>query len=341
MKFQDYYQTLGVPRSASVEEIKKAYRKLALQWHPDRHAGDGRAAAEERFKSISEAYEVLSDPEKRKLYDRFGENWKHGQEFTPPRGARTMRPEEFEEMFGGAGGFSDFFRSMFGVQFRDSFGDRRGRARRGAERGSDVEAELAIPVGLAVEGGKSAFTIPATAPCSMCGGAGFVEDHVCPACGGLGRMRTERTIELAIPPAARDGMVLRLKGMGESGAGGASAGDLLVTLSLRSDERWQIDGLDVEGEIAVAPWDAHLGSKAEVATPGGIATVTIPPGTRAGKRLRLRGMGLAGDDGPRGDFYGVVRLVLPVPMNERQIELLRDLRDAGSEAQRTRPRASS
>jgi DnaJ-class molecular chaperone len=327
MKFQDYYQTIGVPRGASAEEIKKAYRKLALQWHPDRHTGEQRKPAEERFKQISEAYEVLSDPEKRKLYDRFGANWQQGQEFTPPRGARTMRPEEFEEAFGGAGGFSDFFRSMFGQQFRDEFRGNKKRHPRFAERGADVSAELVVPVSLAVDGGKQSFTIPVEAPCPMCGGVGFVKEHVCPTCGGVGRVRRERTIELAIPKSARDGMVLRLKGMGESGDGGAENGDLLLTLRVHSDERWRVDGLDVEGEIAVAPWDAFLGCKTEAATPGGRATVTIPPSTPAGKRLRLRGMGLAGENGDRGDYQGVVRLVLPERMTARQTELLRELRD--------------
>ncbi len=327
MQFQDYYQTLGVARGASSEEIKKAYRKLALQWHPDRHAGEERKPAEERFKRISEAYEVLSDPEKRKLYDRFGENWQHGQEFTPPSGARTMRPEEFEEMFGGAGGFSDFFRSMFGQQFRDEFRGSRSRHPRFAERGADISAELAVPISLAVAGGKSTFTIPAEAPCPMCGGVGFVEQHVCPTCGGVGRVHRERKIELSIPKNARNGLVLRLKAMGEAGEGGAESGDLLLTLRLRSDERWKVDALDVEGEIAVAPWDAYLGCKTEAETPGGRVTVTIPPNTKSGKRLRLRGMGLLGEDEQRGDYQGIVRLALPERMSARQLELLRALRD--------------
>jgi curved DNA-binding protein len=140
-------------------------------------------------------------------------------------------------------------------------------------------------------------------------------------------VRRERTIELAIPKNARDGLVLRLKGMGESGEGGAESGDLLLTLRVRSDERSRVDGLDFEGEIAVAPWDAYLGCKTEATTAGGRATVTIPPSTPGGKRLRLRGMGLAAENGGRGDYQGVVRLVLPEPLSARQAELLRELRD--------------
>ncbi|HZL98688.1 MAG TPA: DnaJ domain-containing protein, partial [Planctomycetota bacterium] len=179
MKFQDYYEVLGVPRAAGPEEIKKAYRKLALKWHPDRHKGASQKDAEERFKRISEAYEVLSDPEKRTRYDQFGQHWKHGQEFTPPPGAggrtRSMTPEEFEQLFGGsAGGFSDFFTSLFGDQFRQASARGEGRHRRFRMRGADVQAELPLSVGEALAGGKRRFELPTTTPCPRCGGVGFL-----------------------------------------------------------------------------------------------------------------------------------------------------------------------
>ena len=154
MQFQDYYEVLGVARDASADDIKKAYRKLALKWHPDQHAGGEREEAEHRFKSISEAYEVLSDPEKRAPYDRFGENWEHGQEFQPGFGERTMSREEFEAAFGGGGGFSDFFQSMFGDQFRSDFGGRPGTQARYGHRGADARAELTLGMGDALRGGS-------------------------------------------------------------------------------------------------------------------------------------------------------------------------------------------
>ena len=154
---RDYYEVLGIDRGASPEVIKSAYRKLALQWHPDRHQGDdaAKAEAEKKFKQISEAHEVLSDPEKRARYDQFGENWEHGQEFTPPGGAQQMSREEFEELFGRGGGFSDFFAQMFGDQFRSQFRDSRPRHERYRHVGADVRANLQLTISQAIAGGQS------------------------------------------------------------------------------------------------------------------------------------------------------------------------------------------
>jgi len=331
VKFQDYYDALGVARSASAEEIKKAYRKLALQWHPDRHPeAKKRLEAEQRFKQISEAYEVLSDPEKRAKYDRFGEHWKQGQEFTPPPGEPTMSREDFERAFGGRGGFSDFFSSLFGEELRRDFGGARARHERFRQRGADVRAELRLPATRAVERGKSSFTVPGVTACPRCGGVGFVGEHVCPTCAGVGQVHSEKEVELAIPEGARDGLELRLRGLGEPGepgepAEGGSSGDLLLTLRLESDARYRVDGNDLETDLAVTPWDAFVGTKAELRTPLGTATVTVPPETPAGTRLRLRGQGLANGQGGRGDLHAVVRLVLPTELTARQRELLREL----------------
>jgi len=340
VKFQDYYEALGVARDASAEDIKRAYRKLALKWHPDRHQAGDRDAAEARFKRISEAYEVLSDPEKRAKYDRFGEHWLQGQDFTPPEGARTMSREEFERAFGGAGGFSDFFASLFGDQMRHEFAGAQGRHARFRQRGADVRAELHLGATQAVERGKSGFTVPALAPCPRCGGVGFVgggsgKQHVCPTCAGVGQVHTEKRVELTIPEGVRDGLELRLRGLGEPGEG-APPGDLLLTLRLDSDGRYRVLGDDLESDLEVTPWDAHLGTQVELRTPLGTATVRIPARTAAGTRLRLRGQGLMRATGGRGDLHGVVRLVLPATLSARQEELLRELAgrtaaDAGAE----------
>ena len=330
MEFQDYYKTLGVERGASPEEIKQAYRKLALKWHPDRHKEDKRAEAEREFKRINEAHEVLSDPEKRARYDQLGSRWKEGQEFQAPPGARTMRPEEFESIFGGAGGFSEFFESMFGDDMRRAFGGRARRHARYRHRGADVQAELELPASLAVQGGKSNFRIPATVSCPLCGGVGHVGERVCPTCGGVGKVHREKEVELKVPEDVRDGLVLRLRGLGEPGEEGPP-GDLLLTLHLVDDGRYRIDGDDLETDLAVTPWAAHAGTKVDVRTPRGTASVTIPPETRAGRRLRLRGQGLSDGRGGRGDLYGAVRLVLPERLTERQRALLREL--AQEEAQ--------
>ena len=334
MKFQDYYEVLGVTRTASPDEIRKAYRKLALQWHPDRHKGAAQRDAEERFKRISEAYEVLSDPENRKRYDQFGEHWKHGQEFTPPPGAgggrtRTMTPEEFERMFGGAaGGFSDFFTGMFGDRFQRASGGG-GRHQRFRMRGADVQAELELSVREALAGGRRGFELPTTAPCPRCGGTGFLGEHVCPTCMGVGQVRGRKTVEVAIPRSLRDGQTLRLRGLGEPGDNGGPEGDLLLTVRLASDDVYRIDGADVYADVPVAPWEALSGTKVDVRTPDGVITLTVPPGTRAGQKLRLRGKALDDGEGGRGDFYAVIRLALPDVLNERQRQLIQELSKAG------------
>lgn len=339
MEFQDYYEVLGVARDAKPEEIKKAYRRLALKWHPDQvKEGEDKDEAEARFRRLSEAYEVLSDPEKRAKYDRFGASWQQGQTFDPGEafsggagGARSMSREEFEEMFGGAGGFSDFFRTMFGEDVRRDFGGRAGRQHpRYRHRGADARAELALPISDALGGGKRSFRVPARLACPSCGGTGFLEQHVCPACGGVGQVRRDREVELKLPAAPRDGMVLRLEGLGEPGAGGGQAGDLHLVLRLQDDDTYRlVDGV-LEARLPLAPWEAHRGTKVDVRTGRGVVSLKVPAGTPAGRRLRLRGQGLAtGRKDEHGDMEAVVQLALPEPLSPRQAELLDEMARAG------------
>jgi len=342
MKFQDYYEVLGVARDASEADIKKAYRRLALKWHPDRHQGDDGAEAEKRFKQISEAYEVLSHADTRAKYDRFGEHWKHGQEVPPGAGgsaggfggeggARRMSREEFEQMFGGAsgaGGFSDFFREAFGDDMRRDFGGAKGARQRHARyrfRGADVQAELRLPVSEALLGGKRSFELPGRSACPSCGGTGELKGHVCPACAGIGQVRRTRAVELAIPKDLRAHSTLRLRGLGEPGEGDGEHGDLLLELTLVDDEQYRVLGDDLEARVTVTPWDAETGTRAELRTARGVVSVNVPPGARAGQRLRLRGQGFARADGAHGDCYARVVLDLPRTLSERQRELLREL----------------
>ncbi len=342
MQFQDYYTTLGVSRTASADDIKRAYRKLAKEWHPDRHPPHKRKDVEDKFKAISEANEVLSDPEKRKRFDSLGEHWRHGQDFQRPHGGgqggfRNVSPEDFARMFGGAagpggmggGGFSDFFSQMFGDMFAGQGGAAgRGRAQATAERGEDAEAAIEVKVGDALLGGKKPFALRIAVPCSACEGEGRVGRRACPACAGLGSNQREQSVDLTIPKDARDGQVLRLRGLGEPGDGGP--GDLLLTLRLVPDDVYRLHFDDVEADVVVAPWDLLDGAKVDVAVPGGTATARVPAGTKPGQKLRLRGQGLARADGSRGDLFLVVRLGLPEPLTERQQELLRELgKDAG------------
>jgi DnaJ-class molecular chaperone len=327
VEFQDYYGVLGVDRKAAADDIKKAYRKLALQWHPDRHPEGERADAEVHFKRIAEAYEVLSDPEKRSRYDRFGENWKQGDDFRAPEQETRMSPEQFEELFG-RGGFSDFFKTSFGEEFRRQQAGAGSSHRRYRHRGADARAELSLSVSDAMAGGKSRFDIPVTKACARCGGVGFTGEHVCPACVGVGRVHDHRTIDLAIPARVRDGMTLRLPGLGEAGEAGGEQGDLYLTIRLVSDDVYRLDGDDVEADLPVAPWDAVLGARVGVRTPDGLVTVSVAPRTKAGTRLRLRGKGFETAQGRRGDFYAVVRIALP-ELTTKQVELMHELADAG------------
>jgi len=330
MKFQDYYEVLGVARDADQDAIQKAYRKLAMKWHPDRHAEAERETAEREFKRVSEAYEVLSDPQKRSRYDQFGENWEQGQEFRPPPGARTTSAEDFEQAFGGAGGFSDFFRSMFGDQFRADFGGGGARHARYRHRGADLRAELRLPIGRAIAGGKSSFVVPARASCPSCGGVGFVGQHVCPSCAGVGHVAEQKTVDLTIPDDVRDGLVLRMRGLGEPGEQGGEGGDLLLTIRIDADEAYRLRPNGLEADVAVAPWEAIAGTKVEIRTAAGTAVATIPAGIRPGTVLRLRGQGLAKARGGRGDLFVVVRIGLPEPLEERQRELLLEAGRAGT-----------
>lgn len=324
MKFQDYYEILGVKRDASAEDIKKAYRKLALKWHPDRHQGEqAKQEAQKTFQRMSEAYEVLSDPEKRKKYDQFGKDWQHGQEFRPPPGGRTMSPQEFEELFGKSGGFSEFFESMFGDEMRRRSGGGRRSHARYRHRGADIRAELPLSVGEAIRGGKRSFELPATKSCPHCGGVGTLDnERVCPVCGGVGQVRHNVKVEVAIPKPVQDGASLRLRGLGEPGEEGGEAGDLYLTIRLQADARHRIVGRDIEADIDIAPWEALTGRKVDVATPDGEVVLNVPKDARAGLRLRIPGRGVADAQGARGDFYAVVRLVLPEGLSERQRKLI-------------------
>lgn len=261
MKFHDYYATLGVERSATQEEIKKAYRKAAQKFHPDRNKETG---AEEKFKEISEAYEVLSDSEKRQRYDTLGSNYRSGEDFRPPPG---FDPSQFGGQYGGAG-FSDFFSSMFGDRGFEQGGGRRTRVARGA----DFEMVLPLTVQEMIEGGTKSLAI----------------DH--PEAG-------RKNLKITIPKEFAPGKRIRLTGQGGVGGNGGPAGDLYLVAQLAGDSPFRLDENNVLYDLAVTPWEAALGEKVNVPTPtGGKINMTIPAGSQSGARLRVRGRGLAGGD---------------------------------------------
>ena len=313
----------ALPKPRPQDEIKSAYRKLARKYHPDVNPGD--KSAEDKFKEINEAYEVLSDADKRKRYDQLGQNWKSGEEFRPPPGWEGVQGGvgDFGDLFGGGGGqsgFSDFFESLFG-------GRRAGRGGAGfVMRGRDVEAEIALTLEEAHRGVKRSITLQTVETCADCRGTGSKDKKICPTCGGAGEIRRPKSFEVTIPPGVRDGSVIRLAGQGEPGSNGAPAGDLFLRVQIQPHRLFTITGEDdVQIELPVAPWEAALGANILVPTLDGPVEMKIPAGAQGGQRLRLRGQGLNKRGGGRGDEYVKMKIVIPPKLAPKEKELFEKL----------------
>jgi len=323
VKFKDYYELLGVKRDASDDQIRQAYRKLARKYHPDVNPGD--RVAEEKFKEINEANEVLSDQQKRKRYDQLGANWKDGAEFTPPPGwgRVDVQVDDLGSIFGG-GGFSDFFETLFGARPAGAGGDHRRRGSRSkASRGQDAEAEMEISLEDAHRGGRHRITLQGSRPCSACGGTGTSSGVVCTACRGSGQTLSPRIIDVNIPPAARDGSVIKVGKQGQQG--GAEPGDLYIKLKIKPHSTFTVSGDDINVEIPISPSEAVLGATIEVPTIDGKAEMKIPSGSQGGQRFRLRGQGLNKRGGGRGDEYVKLRVLVPTHPTERERQLYEEL----------------
>ena len=299
VKFQDYYETLGVSRTASAEEIKQGFRKLARLYHPD--VAKNKVTGEAKFKEINEAYEVLGDPEKRRRYDELGANWQEtgagpfnaGAGHPHAAGAQQGAPD-FE--FGGTG-FSDFFESFFGGG-RGDFGSHRTRTRNshGPEagfdlRGKDVEADLLVTLEEALRGSQRKVTLRRSG----------LDDET-------GRTNTYR---IRVPAGVHDGQRIRLAGQGEAGVGHGPPGDLYLRVRLARHPDFSVQAADLYCDLDLAPWEAVLGTAVKIPTLDGVTSLHIPPGTVAGSVLRLRGLGLPRQDGTRGDLHAIVRIHVP------------------------------
>lgn len=350
VEFKDYYQTLDISRTATDSEIKAAFKKQARKHHPDVNPGD--TGAEERFKDVNEAYEVLSDPDKRKLYDRYGEEWQRYKEagYTgdePAGGARRTQAQDFGTWFTGeSGGYSsrdfsstgdhsDFFETIFG-----SFGGRRGadtftRATPRPRRGQDIDAEVEVSFDEAFRGTTRRFDIQAEETCPTCGGAGLVRNAICPTCEGAGYIPRTKTIEVKIPAGVASGSRIRVGGQGGAGEAGGPNGDVYLIVKVADDRRFAREGDNLRTDVDVPLLSALLGGKVHVTTPTGRVELTIPPETQQGKVFRLRGQGmpkLKSKSGERGDLLARTNVVLPTNLTEREkalLEELRDLRDGG------------
>jgi molecular chaperone DnaJ len=365
---KDYYAVLGVPKNASQAEIKKAYRKLAQQHHPDTAKGD--PAAEERFKEISAAYDVLGDEEKRAAYDRVREMGAAGAGFGGPggwpgRGAGGpaggwpggVRYEEVN-----VDDLSDLFGGLFGG------GGRRGGRRNAARRGADLETTVSLTFDEALQGTTRAVTIDGPAPCSRCGGSGaepgtrpttcptcggrgeiaenqgfFSMSRTCPTCEGSGRIvetpctrcrgtgteRRTRTVRVKLPPGVRDGARIRVPGRGEPGMNGGPPGDLFVRVNVAGHAIFGRKGDDLTVELPISYPEAALGAKVQVPTLNGPVTLKVPAGTQSGKTFRVRGRG-APRKGGHGDLLVKVNVDVPSKLSKQEKELLQQLREASS-----------
>ncbi|HEV8096147.1 MAG TPA: DnaJ C-terminal domain-containing protein [Burkholderiales bacterium] len=290
MEFKDYYQALGVPRDAPVEEVKKAYRKLARKYHPDVSKEPG---AEARMKEVNEAYAVLSDPEKRAAYDQLGSGYQPGQDFRPPPNWDTGFEFSGGRFSGAeAADFSDFFSELFG---------RMGGRAAGAH-GGDHHARILLDL-------EDSFT----------GATRQVSLRV-PKVDASGRIALEtRTLNVKIPKGIREGQIIRLAGQGAGGMGEGKPGDLLLEVSFRPHARYRADGRDLHVTLPVAPWEAALGAVVPVGTPDGTLNVRIPAGAQSGRRLRVRGKGIPAD--PPGDLFLEIQVVLPDASTPKAREL--------------------
>jgi len=323
VSFRDYYEILGVGRGATEKEIKTAYRKLARKWHPDLHTSKDKEGAEEKIKQINEAYEVLSDKEKRAKYDQLGQNWREGQDFRPPPGAEGFQYSTGTGTGAGDSGFSEFFESLFGGG--SPFGRSARTARRGGPvRGQDIESELELALEEAYRGGEKSLQFTTRETCQVCGGTGIQNNAFCRRCGGTGEISGARILAVKIPPGVHDGSRIRLKGQGGDGSGGGAKGDLYLKVKLMSHSVFKVRGEDLETEVVLRPEQAVLGDQVSVPTLDGPVLMKVPPGARAGKRLRLRGKGLSHHKG-RGDEYVVVRIDIPEHLTAEEEKLYRDL----------------
>lgn len=317
VKFKDYYDILGVDKKAPDEEIKKAYRKLARKYHPD--VNKGNKEAEEKFKGVSEAYEVLRDPEKRKKYDMFGSNYKAGQDFTPPPGWEKAgfggRQSNASFDFG-SNGFSDFFDMFFGSGFSHHFQNDSGQnhfntsddPRHYSTRGNDVETEITISLIDAYNGAKKSITLQRQEM-----------DH-------QGRMtRKAQRYDITIPAGITDGKKIRLSGQGGQGVGEGSAGDLYIKINIAPDSNFKVEEYDIKSTLAITPWEAVLGTKISTPTLDGQVELTIPPGIQSGQQLRLKGKGLPKNKLTRGDQFVTIKIEVPKTLNEKERHLFEEL----------------
>ena len=327
---RDYYAVLGVGRESSAEDIKKAFRRLARQYHPDLHSGSKKGEMEKKFKELNEAHEVLSDPDKRKKYDRYGHRWQEAEAYEKAReqqgagggGGFQWRQESAQ---GEGQDYGDFFENLFGR------GGARTRSGGGSPfdgfpvQGEDLETTVRLTLREVLTGVSRRVQLTEPAPCPTCGGTGKQRGKRCPTCGGTGTRTEVRTIDVKIPAGVQDGTRVRVAGKGAPGHQGGKAGDLYLLVHIESHPTFQRQGSDLLVQLPIWPWEAILGADVLVPTLTDPVRAKIPPGSRAGSKLRLKGKGLPTAAGGHGDLFFTLQIVLPPSLTDEDRKLYEEL----------------
>jgi DnaJ-class molecular chaperone len=323
MAGKDYYEILGVGRNASEKEIKQAYRSLARKHHPDINPGD--KSAEAKFKEINAAYEVLSNPEKRKKYDQFGEQWEYADQFAKSGGQERVRWDfgrgSTSYEYGDLSGFGDIFSSLFGDSGIGS------RAKRGPRHGQDIESPIEVTLEEAYHGSARLMQLQTQEPCTACGGTGRVGNRACTICAGAGVKLNPRRLEVKIPAGVKDGSRIRIAGEGGPGLAGGKKGDLYLVVKVLPHKLFERKGDDLYAEVSVPLATAILGGEVKLPTLNGNISLSIPPETQNGKAFRLAGKGMPQlGNNKYGNMFAKVKVILPTKLTEEEKKLFEKLR---------------
>lgn len=315
---RDYYQVLGISRTASADDIKKAYRRLARQFHPDMHSGAKKTEMEKKFKEMNQAHEVLSDPDKRKKYDQYGGQWEQAEAYERARQAAGAQNRGQAQSFSGEG-FSDIFENLFG-------GRGRATGQHGfSATGEDLETEVELSLREVLSGITKRVNLMEPIPCSTCRGSGAVRNRPCQACLGSGHRMESNSIEVKIPAGVQNGTRVRVAGKGQLGANGGRRGDLYLHVTIIPDKVFRQQGSDLHVLLPVWPWEAALGAEVMAPTLTEPVRVKIPAGSRAEGKLRLKGKGLPTAAGGHGDLFLTLQIVMPSSLTESERKLYEQL----------------
>jgi DnaJ-class molecular chaperone len=314
-----YYDILGVPRNASADDVKKAFRRRAREFHPDLHTGAKKTEMEKKFKELNEAHEVLSDPDKRKKYDQYGQNWEQAEAYEKARQQAGPQAGPGGQGGGFSGDFGDIFDTFFG-------GRNRGGTTAGfAIDGEDLETDVELTIREVLSGVSRRIDLTERIPCKACGGSAIVRGRPCVVCGGSGTQAEKRTIEVRIPAGVQNDTRVRIAGKGQPGINGGKPGDLYLRVHIQSNSMFRQKGSDVQITLPVWPWEAALGAEVMAPTLTEPVKVKIPAGSKADSKLRLKGKGLPTAGGDQGDLFLKLKIVTPTAISDEERALYEQL----------------